>query len=68
MRSSLHQASAFPLFVKELLIYTFVKGEKRYDSPMRLNMFGIISLMVSSIFIWIYVLDALWAIARHVVA
>ena len=35
---------------------------------MRFNMFGIISLMISAIFIWIYVVDALWNIARTLVA
>ena len=35
---------------------------------MRFNMFGIISLMVSAIFIWIYVVDSLWTIARAFVA
>ncbi len=27
-------------------------------------MFGIISLMISAIFIWIYVIDSLWTLAR----
>ena len=35
---------------------------------MRFNMLGIISLMISSIFIWIYVLDAVWTLARMAVA
>lgn len=35
---------------------------------MRFNMFGIISLMVSAIFIWIYVVDSIWTIARAIVA
>lgn len=35
---------------------------------MRFNMFGIISLMISAIFIWIYVVDSLWTIARSLVA
>ncbi len=35
---------------------------------MRFNMFGIISLMISAIFIWIYVVDSLWSIARALVA
>ncbi len=35
---------------------------------MRLNMLGILTLMISAIFIWIYVIDAVWTIARTVVA
>lgn len=35
---------------------------------MRFNMFGIISLMISAIFIWIYVVDSLWTLARTLVA
>ncbi len=35
---------------------------------MRFNMLGIISLMVSAIFIWIYVVDSLWTIALAMVA
>ena len=30
---------------------------------MRLNMFGILSLMISAIFIWIYVFNVLWGFA-----
>jgi len=35
---------------------------------MRLSMLGTVSLMISAIFIWIYVADSLWAIARTITA
>lgn len=35
---------------------------------MRFNMFGIITLMISAIFIWIYVVDSIWSIAKHITA
>ena len=31
---------------------------------MRFNLFGIISLMISAIFIWIYVINSIWSIAK----
>ena len=34
---------------------------------MRFNMLGIISLMVSAIFIWIYVINSLWTIAKTMI-
>lgn len=35
---------------------------------MRFNMFGIISLMITAIFIWIYVVDSLWELAKTLIA
>lgn len=40
---------------------------KRYGPGMRFNMLGIISLMVSAIFIWIYVINSLWTIAKTMI-
>lgn len=36
--------------------------------PMRLTSFSIVTLMISAIFIWIYVVNSFWTLARDIVA
>ena len=35
---------------------------------MRFNSFGIVTLMISAIFIWIYVINSVWGMAKDLVA
>lgn len=39
-----------------------------YLRPMRFNAAGIVSIMVLSIFIWIYVINTAWMVARELLA